>query len=223
MQGRQIVIGDIHGCPKTLERLLNEVIKVEVGDTLYYLGDYIDRGPNSKKVVDIIIEQMITGINTICLLGNHEDMLLKAIGSNEEYQNWIKNGGRQALNSFKINHPSQLKKRYLLFFQSLKPYVELDKFILVHGGLNFDIEDPLSDISSMCWIRNSEVDLKKTRGKRLVVGHTPSKLGKIKRSLGQNRILLDGGCVFGELENSFGNLVALELNTMHLFIQKKID
>lgn len=223
MSHRRIVIGDIHGCPKTLNKLLNDKIKIHKSDYIYFLGDYIDRGPNSKKVIDIIIELLIMGFNVKCLIGNHELMLLESVHSNITFQTWLKNSGKVTLDSFKISHPSQLKRRYMLFFQSLQYYIELDDFILVHGGLNFEIEEPLKDVLSMCWTRNLTVDKSKIGGRRIIVGHTPTKLSKIKKTLEEDRILLDGGCVYNNLENDMGYLVALELNSMELFTQKNVE
>lgn len=222
MTKRRIVIGDVHGCSKTLNKLLIDKVKIHKSDTIYFLGDYIDRGNNSKKVVDIIIELLIMGFNVKCLIGNHELMLMESVHSNISFQTWQKNGGKVTLDSFKIAHPSQLKRRYMLFFQSLQYYIELEDYILVHGGLNFEIENPLEDIASMCWVRNQYVNKDKIRGKRIIVGHTPTKLSKIKQSLLEDRILLDGGCVYGDYEG-LGYLVALDLDTNELFVQKNVD
>ena len=109
------------------------------------------------------------------------------------------------------------------FIKNLKYYIEIENFILVHGGLNFNIDNPLSDKEGMLWIRNKEVDKEKINGKRIIVGHTPTKLKKIKKSLSKDRILLDGGCVYVHTKKKLGNLVALELNSMELLIQENID
>lgn len=226
MNGRRIVVGDIHGCYKSLYNLLNEVIKINKKDYIYFLGDFIDRGNKSKKVVNYIIELLIKGYNIKCLLGNHEQMLLESLNSDSSFSNWYKSGGKQTLESFDINHPIELKKKYKLFFENLFNYIELDDYILVHGGLNFSYENPLGDISSMCWIRNldpNEINISKIKNKKIIVGHTPTSLDEIINSLNSNRIVLDGGCVYNNSDENLGHLVALDIDSMELFTQKNIE
>lgn len=219
---RVIAIGDVHGCYKTLKALLFETIAITKEDKIYFLGDYIDRGPNSKKVIKKIIKLKEEGYNITCLMGNHEYMLLQSIYSNIDFLNWFRFGGEEALKSFKVTHPKDIKKKYIDFLKGLKYYIELDKFILVHGGLNFNIDEPLTDLDSMLWIRNNDVNPKKINNKRIVVGHTPHSLKDIKKSLTKDRILLDGGCVYKHKED-LGYLVALDLEKMELFYHKNIE
>lgn len=226
MNGRRIVVGDIHGCYKSLYNLLTEIIKINKNDHLYFLGDYIDKGRNSKKVVDFIIELLIKGYNVKCLLGNHEQMLIESMDKSSTFSSWYKAGGKNTLFSFDVNHPIELKKKYKYFFQNLHHYIELDNYILVHGGLNFSYDNPLDDLSSMCWIRNfepNEIDISKINNKKLIVGHSPQELSVIKDSINSNRIVLDGGCVYKNSDNDLGHLVALDIDSMELFIQKNIE
>ncbi|MER3329086.1 MAG: serine/threonine protein phosphatase, partial [Candidatus Kapaibacterium sp.] len=117
----------------------------------------------------------------------------------------------------------EIKSKYIKFFEELEYYIELDDFILVHGGLNFNAENPLNDKKSMLWSRNLHIDKSKTNRKRLIVGHTPVKFKKVKRSLNEDIIKLDGGCVYSKVKEKQGNLVALELNEMKLFRKYNID
>ncbi len=220
---RIFVIGDIHGCAKTFKKLLKEVLKVTKEDSIYLLGDYIDRGPNSKKVVNRIIKMKENGYKIFPIMGNHELLLIDSINVIENHVYWFQNGAKQTLASFEINYAYELKPKYIEFFQNLPYYYILDNFIIVHGGLNFNIDDPFQDKESMVWIRENNVDLQKTGGRRLITGHTPMPLDKIQKSLSKNKINLDGGCVYYNKHSFLGYLVALELNTMQLYFQRNIE
>ena len=223
MARKKYIISDIHGCYKSFNSLLFDKIKFTKKDRLYILGDYIDRGPRSKKVIDLIINLLIQGYEVKCLMGNHEVMLLNSLNNDKEFELWFKNGGKSTLDSFKVEHPKYLKNKYLKFFTNLDYYYELKEFVLVHGGLNFHIDNPFDDKLSMPWIRNDKVDINKIGNRRLIVGHTPSKLNKVKSSLLEDRILLDGGCIYSNMNKDMGNLIGLELNSMELFVQPNLD
>lgn len=219
---RVIAIGDIHGCYRTLKALLYKKIKITKNDEIIFLGDYIDRGPKSKKVLKHILKLIEEEYNITCLMGNHELMLLNSLKSPIDYRNWLRFGGKETLDSFKVLHPKDINPKYLVFLNKLFYFKSHEKFIFVHGGLNFDKKNPLKDLDSMPWIRNSNVDITKIDNKRIIVGHTPYPISEIKKSLTSNRILLDGGCVYSERDN-LGYLVALEINKMKLFYQKNIE
>ena len=214
----RFVIGDIHGCHKTLDKLLG-ILSPSKSDTIYFLGDYIDRGPDSKAVFDIIFDTIDSGIEVIALRGNHEDMLLKSINSNMISTIWInKNGGWTTLKNFDAENVSQIPEKYIEFIKNTKYYVELPEFLLVHAGLNFTIENPFDDREAMLWTRNDvqEVDVSKTGNRPLIVGHTPVPEEKVKNSLNSAMIMLDGGCVYHKHSSGLGSLCALELDSMKL-------
>ncbi len=117
-------IGDIHGELRLLERLLENVLKFEP-DHILFVGDYIDRGPHSREVIDMILD---LDVPVTCLMGNHELMMLNAIedmgiGYNP-VELWYYNGGEATVQSFGatsfFNLQSSLDGRYIRFFQSLK-------------------------------------------------------------------------------------------------------
>lgn len=220
---KQYIIGDIHGCYKTLVALVEEVIMPEKSDKVYFLGDYTGKGPDSKKVVKYILTMIDDGYDISCLMGNHERQLLDSMLSDKLHYKWLWSGGSETARSFGVNRVSEIKKKYIRFFESLLYYIELNDFILVHGGLNFNSDNPLNDKKSMLWSRNQHIDKNKTKGKRLIVGHTPVKFKKIKRSLSSDIIMLDGGCVYSKIKEKQGNLVALELTEMKLYKQYNID
>ena len=218
----QYAIGDIHGCSKTFNELLNK-IGLNEGDELYLLGDYIDRGPDSKGVIDIIWGLREKGIPVICLRGNHESMLLDALKYREGMNDFIRNGGKQTLQSFDTVRPIDLPKEYINFFELLPFYHEVGDYILVHAGLNFLEANPLTHTESMLWIRNwyRLIDYKWLENRIILHGHTPIfqlKMKKQYENLAQNKYLnLDGGCY------KKGYLCAFEMTEKKLIAQKCID
>jgi serine/threonine protein phosphatase 1 len=220
---RRFVIGDIHGCSKTLKKLLFETCKVQKEDSIYFLGDYIDRGPNSKKVIDRILKMKKQGYNVYPVLGNHEVLLLDSANFVQNHIVWFRNGAKSTLKSFGINYAHEFKSKYIDFFRSLPHYYLLDDYIIVHGGLNFSADNPLEDKESMVWIRDNFVDTNKIGGRKLVCGHTPTPIDLIIKSLQSDKIMLDGGCVYYGRHPGLGYLVALELNSMQLFFHRNID
>ncbi|MGB9701780.1 MAG: metallophosphoesterase [Candidatus Kapaibacteriota bacterium] len=222
-QARRFVIGDVHGCALTLEALLFKKCKVKKEDTIYFLGDYIDRGKRIKKTLDLLLDLSEQHFNCYFLIGNHEEALLNALDNYQYFINWKKIGGADTLKSFKVNFPSEIPEKYIYFIRNLKYYFILDSFVLTHGGLNTTIDDPFTDLYSMLWTRAEKINPKKIGGRKLIVGHTPKSLQLIKDSLKKDVINLDGGCVYKDYNPLYGNLVALELNSKELFVQKNID
>ena len=218
----QYAIGDIHGCSKTFNELLNKIDLIE-GDELYLLGDYIDRGPDSKGVIDTIFELREKGFNVICLRGNHEFMLLDALKNREGRDNFIRNGGKQTLQSFDTVRPIDLPKEYIIFFESLPFYHEVGDYILVHAGLNFLESDPLTDTEAMMWIRNwyRWIDYNWLENRIILHGHTPISLLEMIdqcENIATNQYVnLDGGCY----KNRY--LCAFDMTEKKLIAQKCID
>lgn len=220
------VIGDIHGCANSLNKLLFDKLDISNNTTLLFLGDYIDRGPASKDVLDILINLSENKqINTIFLRGNHEQLMLESYFSRKMTNIWKKNQGESTLKSFGESHPTKIDKKYYNFLTSTKFFHTNDDFVFVHAGLDFDIHNPLEDTSLMLWIRNKdiEIDTNKINKRRIVVGHTPVSIETIKNSLYKNKIMLDGGCVYKNEIPHLGNLAALEINSMELTFQRNID
>jgi serine/threonine protein phosphatase 1 len=95
------IIPDIHGCIKTLTYLFEEKLKISIGDRVFMLGDYIDRGPDSPGVVEYIIRLIESGYNINCLKGNHEQLLLDSIGDSMYYNLWMINAGEDSLKNIR--------------------------------------------------------------------------------------------------------------------------
>ncbi|HEY6838882.1 MAG TPA: metallophosphoesterase family protein [Geobacteraceae bacterium] len=219
---RRFVIPDIHGCDRTFRHLVRHRLRIERDDSLYLLGDLIDRGPRSKGVIDEILSLREEGYSVHPVRGNHEDMLLNACRDRSVFRLWMLNGGDKTLASFDIEEACSFPLPYLRFFESLPPFILLDDFVLVHGGLDFTAEDPFDNVDAMLWSRSYEVDKGRIGGRRLVCGHTPQSLEAIRRSLASDRITLDNGCVYAH-GDGLGHLTALELDSLTLHVQENID
>jgi serine/threonine protein phosphatase 1 len=222
MPPRSFVIGDIHGCATSLKRLILDTLRPSGNDRIYLLGDLIDRGPDSKGVLDFIFELRDHGLSVVSIRGNHEEMCLQACTDSYYQGFWAANGGMATLTSFQTDSPGTIPQRYLDFLVSLPLYIILDAFVIVHAGLNFSIPHPFDDTEAMLWTRSPFVDQQRIGGRRLICGHTPVPRSRLEESLNSNKIMLDNGCVFGG-SPEMGNLAALELESMTLFLQTNID
>ena len=220
---RRFAIGDVHGCSRTLRRLVEQGIGLTRADELYLLGDLIDRGPDTKGVLDFIFELRESGFNVVSVRGNHEQMCLHAGESLESLEMWLANGGLATLRSFDIESPDGIPRQYRSFLRSLPYYILLDGFVIVHASLNFDRSDPFTDREAMLWQRECDVDPARTGGRRLVSGHTPVTRQQLEASLATDRIQVDNGCVFAAERPGLGSLAALELDTLSVVYQENID
>jgi len=230
---RRIAIGDIHGCYRTLKKLIESQVKPEKDDEIYFVGDYIDRGPRSREVLDYIIDLKWKGYKVFPIRGNHEDLMIKAFSDEKYLLAWFQNGAETTLQSFDIpeniiNDYEGLRlipERYIHFLSSLSYYYDLDDFIIVHAGLNLGSSDFLSDTQAMLWSREVKgLNLLKD-GCCIIHGHTPMPIVTIKPNLVRKdarNINIDAGCVYKDLPG-YGILVALELDTRKLFVQENVD
>lgn len=231
--GNRWVVPDIHGCLNTLKSLIENRINLSKSDAIYFLGDYIDRGPDSKGVIDYIMSLQNAGYEIHCLRGNHEDYCLRAweadknrfmFRSNIE-KDWRKNGASSTLDSFGVKRPRDIDEKYINWIKKTEYYIELDDCILVHAGMNFNISNPFEDTSSMMWIRNFKVDPNKVGGKKVIHGHVPVEMSLIDlfvQSEGYNFLALDNG-IYYKNKDGFGNLLAYNLDTKEIAIQYNID
>ncbi len=223
---RQLVIGDIHGCNKTFRFLVEQKIKLTTKDQLFLLGDYIDRGPDSKGVIDYILELKNKNFHVYPLMGNHEDTLLEFTKDEFRFLNWhiVKNNLDDLMNE------KQLAKKYHDFLISLPLFYQLNDFLLVHAGINFNSQTPLQDKDNLLWLRKTIPDTKFLNGRKIIVGHQPTPLSEIKKQIENNStvINLDNGACYTKRHKiydseSLGNLCCLNLNNMKLTVQPNIE
>lgn len=220
----KFIIPDIHGCSETFKALV-ERLRLNHNDELYLLGDYIDKGPGSKEVLDFIFELRDKGYKVNALIGNHEKELVDSFDDESLYREWLEGGGKEALESFAVNHINDIPKKYIDFIKSLPYYFMLDNFILVHAGFNFNSTNIFQDEKAMLCIREFQVDTALTNGRRIIHGHVPTTLFTIIKTLGNpnaQSFPLDNGCVYKDRQD-MTNLLALNPDSFELIIQKNID
>ncbi len=220
-------ISDIHGCSKTFEKLLFETLKIQKTDELYLLGDYIDRGPDSKGVIDLIFRLKEEEYDVHCLMGNHEAMMLELSQGGWDRFNWEEQGGKETLQSFGAKHLGEIPERYWNFFRDLYLVEELEDYLLVHAGFNFKHEDFLEDDQAMLWIRNWYKDIKPEalKGRVIIHGHTPTDRHLIENMLDNDPLLvidIDAGCVYHTYVG-LGHLCAFDLDNKTLVFEPNID
>lgn len=215
---RLIAIGDIHGCFKPFYELVVNTIDLKKEDKLILLGDYIDRGTQSKEVVDFIIDLKEAGFDVTPLMGNHEAMLLEAYGDTGMLYQWYMNSGETTLQSIGIHDVRDLDETYLCFFSGLKYYESTGDFLFVHAGFNDLDADPFNDTYHMIWESRLSYKNPVLRGKTIIHGHRPKTLEYVKKQIRDKSpvIPIDTGCVYGR-EMDYGFLSALEINEMKLY------
>ena len=189
-------IGDIHGCFDKLCELMQK-IKIDFErDTLIFMGDYIDRGPNSFEVVEYLIDLKKRFPKTIFLKGNHEEMLLNYLAGIDRLL-YFRNGGQQTLESYinQIQLPESppIPAEHLEFFQSLVLYYQTENYIFVHAGLKKKKPLFMQDPDDLLWIRDRFIRSDYDFGKRVVFGHTPFTEPLVL----PNKIGIDTGAVYG--------------------------
>lgn len=224
---RRFAISDIHGCSRTFESLL-ERLSLEKTDQLFLLGDYIDRGPDSRGVIDRILALQEAGQQVHCLRGNHEQMLLNALADKRHLAVFMTNGGMETLLSFGVERPGFVPEKYLSFIKDLPLYLEIPDYLLVHAGLNFKLQDPLQGENEMIWIRNWYADIQyEWLGPRLIVhGHTPIGKSNITAMAGRLPLLrvlnIDAGCAY-TYHSDMGFLCAFDLDSGKLYFQENTE
>ena len=215
---RLFAIGDIHGCFKPFYELVVNVIDLKKEDRLILLGDYIDRGFQSKEVIDFIIDLKASGFDVTPLMGNHEAMLLEAYADNGLLYHWYMNSGETTLQSIGIQDVRDLEETYLGFFSGLRRYESIGKFLFVHAGFNDHDADPFLDEYHMIWESRLSYENPVLHGKTIIHGHRPKTLEFVNKQIRvQSSVIpIDTGCVYG-LGMGYGYLSALDVNEMKLY------
>lgn len=208
---KTIVIGDVHGCYKELKEMiemLEESGEYKKGiDKLVFLGDYIDRGSDSRLVIEFIRNLQKNYDYVIALKGNHEDMLLNYLY--EDDASWTWNGYEATMNSYR-GFDKQFKSD-VQWMRALPLYHEDENFVYVHAGI--DVYKPMKkqNKNTLLWVREDFIYNPKVYHKQVIFGHTPV---AFLDEDGDNKpvytythnIDIDTGCVYG------GALTALIIN-----------
>ena len=215
---RLFAISDIHGCFNPFYELVVKIIKLKKSDQLILLGDYIDRGEQSKEVIDFILELQKSGFNVTPLIGNHEVMLLNSWDDPDILPLWMMNNGMPTLQSFGIGNIRDLNSKYLRFFNSLDYYLIFGNVIFVHAGFDDLADDPFLDKQTMIWECRLSYNNPVLSSKTIIHGHRPKTVDYVERLINEKSqvIPIDTGCVYGA-EKGYGFLSAIEVNSMKLF------
>ena len=203
MSERLIAIGDIHGCKTALECLLDSIHPTPE-DTIVTLGDYVDRGPDSRGVIDRLI-RLGGETRHLGLMGNHEEMMLEVVRHQAEHDSWLRHGGVDTLDSYGFGGSLDfLPDSHVEFFESLVDFHEESDHFFTHAAYAPKI--PLAEQATdmLRWHSlNDVVPTPHLNGKIAVVGHTANKTGEIM-DLG-HLVCIDTYCYGG------GWLTALDL------------
>lgn len=203
---KTVVVGDIHGCYNELKGLIEDLVLSgqydKETDKLIFLGDYIDRGKDSRLVIEFIRNLQNDNNNVIALMGNHEDMLLNYYKGLDNWWTW--NGYQTTLESY-AGYDGLLKED-IKWIKNLPLYHEDEHFVYVHAGVDVDKTLEEQDKHTLLWTREPFIYADKEYHKRVIFGHTPTVnlIGEYKPvCTDTNNIDIDTACVYG------GNLTAL--------------
>lgn len=228
-------VGDVHGRSDLLKKLLTEIEDdanktareklvsrgaeaAPLKKTLVFIGDFVDRGHDSKGVVEILLDGLPDGFAVHCLKGNHEQMMLDFLDAPERFELWRLNGGDETLRSYgvdvdKLSRTSakpkawhnaflaKLPQTHLDLFRDLKLQVPVGDYLFVHAGVRPGVPLEAQDERDSLWIRQEFLEAPDPFGKIIVHGHTP----ELQPVIRPNRIGIDTGAVFT------GALTALRL------------
>ncbi len=178
MATRTLAIGDVHGCLTQLDALL-PAIAPTAEDHLIFLGDLIDRGPDSAGVIGRVLKLSRT-CRVTTVMGNHEEMMLAAGDTHDRFSNWVLNGGDATLRSY-AGARAKLRdvpaEHWQFLEQKLVEYLETETHIFVHASVHPDVPMAEQPAYMLRWERCDEIAAHES-GKVIVCGHTPQKSGK---------------------------------------------
>ena len=180
MPGRLIAIGDIHGCADALAALL-AAIRPEPADCLIALGDYVDRGPDSRRAIDQV-RRLDRQCTLVPLLGNHDQMLLRLNegGDPDRLATWLNWGGAATLESFACQRPEEVPAEYLAFLGGCRATYESPRHLFLHANYLADLPLEKQPEYNLYWesLRVREPG-PHVSGKIAIVGHTAQRNGEV--------------------------------------------
>lgn len=195
---RTFAIGDVHGALTKLKTLLS--LCVDAGQEepvrFIFLGDYIDRGPRSREVVETLIDFARTAPGeVICLLGNHEALALAALSGGLPETRWFAFGGMATVHSYRVSAARELPTEHMDWFRSLPKLYDDGRRLFVHAGIDPARSLTDQDENSLLWIREPFLSATRDYGRLIVHGHTPILNGR--PALCANRLDIDTGAAYG--------------------------
>ena len=210
---------DLHGCLHTFRHLVEEELRLTRTDELYLLGDYVNKGPDSRGVLDYLMHLQATGYQVHCLRGNHDQALLDATKRRWRWD-WLGPRGRlPTLHSFGVTRMCDIPAHYLEWLAALPYEIELPDYVLVHAGYDFALPpaEMRQDHTTMLTTKKFVYDPSRLAGKRLLHGHVPTTTAKVRSRAGSRPgfLGLDTGCVYRH-NPELAHLTALNLDTWEL-------
>jgi serine/threonine protein phosphatase 1 len=205
-QGTRVyVIGDIHGRLDLLTQLRERII-MDSGDftgerkVVVYLGDYVDRGPRAKEVIDLLVDEPLGGFESVHLEGNHEKLFLDFLDDASVWPLWLFNGAGATLSSYGVTPTAgaeglqaefraRIPERHLEFLRALALSHTEGDYFFVHAGVRPGVALEDQDEADMIWIRDLFLSSDADHGKIVVHGHSISRQPEIEA----NRIGIDTG------------------------------
>ncbi|GAB3301923.1 metallophosphoesterase family protein [Hymenobacter tenuis] len=220
------VTTDLHGCLRSFQHLVEEKLKLTPQDELYVLGDYVNKGPDSRGTLDYLMQLPQRGYHVVCLRGNHDQELLDAANGHQQLT-WATDEDRRiTLQSFGVERPEDIPARYLRWLHDLPYQFDVPGFILVHAGFDFRLppEQMRHDWDTMLNTKAFTYDASRTGGKRIVHGHVPTPTATVEKHVKAHKeaICLDTGCVYRH-NPELRHLAALDLDTNKLVLQPNIE
>jgi serine/threonine protein phosphatase 1 len=203
---RVYCVGDVHGradlLQETCERIDDDLRRRPIKHAIeVYIGDYIDRGPDSKGVIDLLAVRLVRN-QAVCLRGNHEALMEYFLEDPEWLQPWLKLGGLQTLASYGVSASADAKstdqqrslvaalpRTHVLFLHCLRNSFRCGDFFFVHAGIRPNVPLSSQDPADFLWIRDEFLDSNDNHGLFIVHGHTPVPHPDIR----DNRINIDTG------------------------------
>jgi len=192
--GKIFAIGDIHGCLDKLKTLLGMIQLDWDKDLMVFLGDYVDRGPDSQGVIELLLDLKKEHADRLIFLkGNHEWMFMQFL-KGEEHDLFLQNGGRKTLESYSVEKGRiDIPQSHRDFLDHLDLYFETDDYIFVHAGLRPYISISEQSPEDFLWIRSHFLKSSYDWGKRVIFGHTQFSVPLIEA----NKVGIDTGAVYG--------------------------
>jgi serine/threonine protein phosphatase 1 len=209
MPGRTIAIGDIHGYTDALRAVLRAV-EPRPNDVVVALGDYVDRGPDSRGTIDTLI-QLAETTQLVPLLGNHDRLFLDVCnGDQAGFLDWLQFGGYATMTSYGGRVPAGVPSDHVEFLGDCRLWFETDTHLFVHGCYLPDVPLGEQPEEVLLWekIRGQEPGPHHS-GKQAIVGHTAQRDGEI---LDLGHLVCIDTCCYGD-----GCLTAMDVDTGELW------
>jgi serine/threonine protein phosphatase 1 len=174
--GRILAIGDVHGCRAALDTLL-EIVAPSDDDTLIFLGDYIDRGPDSRGVIERLIE-LSQSPNFVALRGNHDEWMLRARHDKRWFHSWLSLGvgGLNTLSSYNATSFDDIPAAHWEWLESTLYFYETERFLFAHAAIEGHLEMHQMSHDALLW-RSVKESPPHFSEKTLICGHSSQKNG----------------------------------------------